>query len=146
MVWHLCHTRDINVLKSKAGLRFRMPAEQVFVSGWENILIFHRLIESPPRSTASMVSECHQKASALQPLVALVQSLIASALGPCLSECENAVYGACVEEPSWFTQFTVHHYSCDEIQSRQCCACHCLLDTSLFRAACRIQGLVHIWT
>ena len=146
MVWHLCHTRDINVLKSKAGLRFRMPAEQVFVSGWENILIFHRLIESPPRSTASMVSECHQKRLRFNRWWPSYNHSLRRPWRPCLSECENAVYGACVEEPSWFTQFTVHHYSCDEIQSRQCCACHCLLDTSLFLAACRIQGLVHIWT
>ena len=40
--WHPC---GIDLLKSRAGLRLRLLAEQVFVSGWEIFLNVHRLKE-----------------------------------------------------------------------------------------------------
>ena len=35
----------IDVMESKAGLRVRLLAKQVFVSGWELVLDVHKLIE-----------------------------------------------------------------------------------------------------
>ena len=67
---------------------------------------------------------------------------------PCLSECENAVYGACVEIPSCFTQFAVHHYSCDEIQSRHGVHRHVSTWRKMFESVPAMQVLVttRVWT